>query len=121
MALSVYLKLIEPDAKAAELALDAAETMLDNGHLAEAKTLLHHGMRPGAPPKPTPALDQPPRERLARPSFLNDRDTPARKSSIVKLRETVSDTFFLPATDDPGSRFGLLALRKITILADLFP
>ncbi len=72
-ALSVYRKLIEPDAKGAELALDAAETMLDNGHLDRGQSALEHGMRPGTPPKPTPPLDQPPRERLARPSFLNNR------------------------------------------------
>jgi hypothetical protein len=46
LALSVYLKLIEPDAKAAELALDAAETMLDNGHLDEANTLLNMACDP---------------------------------------------------------------------------
>jgi tetratricopeptide (TPR) repeat protein len=39
-ALPVYLELITPDAKGAELALDAAETMLDNGHLDQAKPLL---------------------------------------------------------------------------------
>ena len=39
-ALSVYLRLIEPDAAGAALALDAAETMLDNGHRDQAETLL---------------------------------------------------------------------------------
>jgi hypothetical protein len=39
-ALPVYLKLIKPDAKAAELALDAARTMIDNDHLDQAKALL---------------------------------------------------------------------------------
>jgi hypothetical protein len=39
-ALRVYIELIKPDAKGAELALDAAETMLDNGHLDQAKPLL---------------------------------------------------------------------------------
>jgi hypothetical protein len=39
-ALPLYLKLIKPDAKGAELALDAAQTMIDNDHLEQAKALL---------------------------------------------------------------------------------
>jgi hypothetical protein len=39
-SLSVYLGLAQPDATGAVLALDAALTMLDNGHLQEAESLL---------------------------------------------------------------------------------
>jgi len=39
-ALSVYVRLITPDATGAALALDAAETMLDNGHRDQAESLL---------------------------------------------------------------------------------
>jgi hypothetical protein len=39
---------------------------------------------------------------------------------MAKLRETVSDTFFSPPPDNPGSRFGLLALRKINTRANAF-
>jgi len=39
-ALSIYVRLIKPDATGAELALDAAETMLDNGHRDQAESLL---------------------------------------------------------------------------------
>jgi tetratricopeptide (TPR) repeat protein len=39
-ALAVYRRLINPDAAGAALALDAAETMLDNGHQDEAESLL---------------------------------------------------------------------------------
>ncbi len=38
--LSIYERLITPDAHGAALSLDAAETMLDNGHLDEAQSLL---------------------------------------------------------------------------------
>jgi hypothetical protein len=40
-AFPVYRNLITPDAKGAALAMDAAETMLDNGHFEQAKTLLN--------------------------------------------------------------------------------
>jgi tetratricopeptide (TPR) repeat protein len=40
-ALSAYLELVKPDATGAALALDAAETMLDNGHREQADTLLN--------------------------------------------------------------------------------
>jgi len=39
-ALCVYARLIKPDAAGAALALDAAETMLDNGHRDQAESLL---------------------------------------------------------------------------------
>jgi len=39
-ALSVYVRLITPDAAGAALALDAGETMLDNGHRDQAESLL---------------------------------------------------------------------------------
>ncbi|MFI5458679.1 MAG: hypothetical protein ACHRXM_24885 [Isosphaerales bacterium] len=39
-ALCVYLRLIKPDTTGAELALDAAETMLDSGHRDQAESLL---------------------------------------------------------------------------------
>jgi tetratricopeptide (TPR) repeat protein len=52
-ALGVYRRLIQPNATGATLALDAAETMLDNGHRDQAQSLLlaarelaHHWGRP---------------------------------------------------------------------------
>ncbi len=52
-ALRVYRGLIRSDAKGAAMALDAAETLIDNRHLDEARPLLHaardlaheHGLR----------------------------------------------------------------------------
>jgi predicted Zn-dependent protease len=39
-ALDAYRRLIRPDAPGAALALDGAETLLDNGHLDQARSLL---------------------------------------------------------------------------------
>jgi hypothetical protein len=36
------------------------------------------------------------------------------------LSETVADTFVSLPPDNPGSRFGMLALRKINIGANVF-
>ena len=39
--ISIYKNLITPDATGTAVALDAAETMLDNGHREEAESLLN--------------------------------------------------------------------------------
>ena len=68
-AMVVYERLITPDAAGAALALDAGETMLDNGYLDQAKGLLSRGGRHGSPQPP--ALDRAPRQAVARATLLS--------------------------------------------------